>query len=177
MATLGFEDIYDDPIRKICIRSALLHKGYVHIDKVSPTGPLGVSFLTSGSLRVLDGDIKDWGYHYKGVRIAGSDNDLAHYATEKFLAIGLEDNTKYYCIVDPTYSIQWDGYVVTVPPGDTVTLDKAEDKNIFLATTSAVVDGTTHYKDDVITLSSTTARVTAKEGELIFAVFWDPEAL
>lgn len=175
MANLESEEIYDDATDKINIRRVYGNKGESQNIRVGIEKPLGLQFVTNGSIKVFNSAAEYWDDIPKGGRIHDPDNWAYHRSTGKYAtAIATENNMEWYCILDPTLSVQWDGEVYTLAAGESMTLDGLLNKWIFLATASATIEGNEADQHTVGQFQNLdAATITAPvDKELVFAVFY-----
>lgn len=172
MALFDFTRLYYNADTKISITSAIVKKGDSDNVPIGATGPVALTAIINGSVRVFNSDAVFWSDLVKGEKVDSQADWSANYATgDSATVIALEDTTAWYCIMDPTSTIVWTGNVHTLQIGEDVTVPQGH--RVFLASSDGIADGTLQDRHTLINAQTKDVIVAANTDELICMEFWD----
>lgn len=175
MSNWQYKDVYQDDEAGYCIRKCISRYGDSHsaatgININEDARPVGVHFLTKGSIRVLNADGDHRFYSGVGEKIAAPSIEDAQKGWGIFIS---QANTEYYCIADiPPYKRYWDGELTTLAPNESATISGVQGKRLFLPK-ACTVDGVDYPKHTVLKVESKdTVEVTNAGVTNVLATFW-----
>jgi hypothetical protein len=175
MSNWNYQDVYEDRNAGFCIRKCISRYGDSHsaatgINITEDARPVGVHFLTKGSIRVLNADGDHRMYVEVGEKIAAPSLDDAQKGWGIFISKAI---TEYYCIADiPPYERYWTGELTTLAPNESATISGVQNKRVFLPK-AANVDGIDYPKHTVLRVDSKDSITVTNAGVTnVIATFW-----
>ena len=178
MSNWNYQEVYEDKNAGFCIRKCIStygdsHSGQCSIDGSNNIRPVGVHFLTKGSIKILDADGLPYKDYVAGERFLHDSLEVANKG--KIIMISKE-NTEYWCIADiPPYQRYWTGNVNKILPNESAVIEGVQGKRVFLPK-AANVDGVDYPKHTVLRIDSKDSITVINAGIAnVIATFWRDE--
>lgn len=175
MSNWQYKDVYQDDEAGYCIRKCIStygdsHSGQCSIEGSNDIRPVGVHFLTKGSIKILDADCTPYKDYAVGERFL---HDSLEVANKGKIIMVSKEATEYWCIADiPPYKRYWTGELTTLAPNESATISGVQGKRLFLPK-ACTVDGVDYPKHTVLKVESKDAVEVTNAGVTnVLANFW-----
>lgn len=174
MSNWIFQDVYEDRDAGFCICKSISrygdsNSGQCAIQGGNDSRPVGLHFLTKGSIKALDADgVLDSQFSVGDRLLMSPENALKGWAI-----LLSKENTEYWCIADiPPYVRHWTGSLTKLEPNESAIINDVQGKRVFLPK-AASIDGVEYPKHTVLRIDSKDSITVTNAGVTnVIATFW-----
>jgi len=147
MSNWSFKTVYSVESEGLYVGYADSDRGNLHTVQTMLDRTGGVQFLTHGSVNVYTLDMTLLANYSVGERFGvGFSTEFS----EGRLNMASLAPSRFYCIGSKGGDVEWDGSVVPLAAGETITLTEVLGKRLLVTQDGTIIDGTAYDKHQII---------------------------